>query len=145
MTLRRWVSVGVCTLTMAWSTAADAQYTGAINVMALPLPHPSCPNVTTSADGGDAVLDTPAFLCAIDLVPASGGTVYIPAGKYLLDDTLVIRNKAITFLGEGQRISTLVWQATDASGNGIDFDSNTGSLNHTLNVKRLSLLRSAGT
>jgi hypothetical protein len=141
--LNWWMSAGVCTLTMAWSTAAHAQVTGPINVTALPLPHASCPGAV-NAIPNDGASDNSAFACALNLLPASGGEIYVPAGKFNLGITLSVLNKPVAFRGEGQRITTILWDAVGASGNGIDFVSNSGPINHTLTVKSMSLLRKAG-
>ena len=138
---RWWVSAGVCLLMTASSTAAHAQVTGPINVTALPTLCPGAAN----AIANDGNPDTTAFECAISLVPASGGEVYIPAGEYHIARTLSVLNKPIAFRGEGQRITTLIWTGTaDANGtptgHGINFASTTGAVNHQLTVKSMSLL-----
>jgi hypothetical protein len=136
---RRWMSGVVCTcVVLAGASTAHAQVTGPINVRSLP--PASCP---TSAIPNDGLLDTAAFLCALTLVPASGGEIYVPAGIYNLDASLTVTNKPISFRGEGQRNTTLLWN--DIGGNnGIAFTSNSGTVNHQLSVKSMSLLRRAG-
>lgn len=99
---------------------------------------------TYGANGTDSGDDTTAFLAAIAAVPATGGEVYIPAGRYLLSQTLSVSGKSIAFRGEGQGNSKLVWYA------GVDGISFASALRprrtaqDTLTVTSLSLLRSAG-
>jgi hypothetical protein len=136
---------GVCALILAGGQHhAHAQpVTEPINVRALILPDSRCPNVTASAVGDGSADDTAELQCAIDKVPASGGEIYMPAGRYKLTFTLSVENKNITFRGDGQRLTNLEWHAGNDFGNGIEFKS-LGSVNHTLNVRSLSLLRAAG-
>jgi parallel beta-helix repeat protein len=102
-------------------------------------------NVRTAvpvAAAGDGVTDdTTAFENVIASIPASGGEVYIPAGTYRLTRTLTITGKNIAFRGEGQGISRLIWYAGE---NGIAFTSTGPSQHHRLAVRRLSVLRGAG-
>jgi hypothetical protein len=129
----------------AGQRTADAQVTS-FNVRALPSP-------CTSAAGTGSIDDTAAFTCAIGLVPASGGEIYMPAGTYLLTGTLRVENKNITFRGEGQRITNLVFEGNgkEFKNGGIEFYSNEPGttlppyVNHTLNVRSLSILRKLGT
>lgn len=115
-----------------------AQLTGPINVRALPSP------CTSSAAGNGTTDDTDEFECAIDLVPARGGEIYVPAGKYLLTRKLDITDKPIAFRGEGKRVSLLIWD--NVADNGIEFFSNSnngplGKLHHTFAVRSLSLIK----
>jgi hypothetical protein len=141
--LTRWLSGFVCAwMAIAGGGTASAQISGALNVRALPLPHPSCPGALNATPNG-GTLDTSAFQCAIALAPASGAEIYVPPGIYNLDATLSITNKPIAFRGEGQRISTLLWSNIGAN-NGITFTQNAGTYNYQLTVSGLSLLRDNG-
>ncbi|HEX8252791.1 MAG TPA: glycosyl hydrolase family 28-related protein [Thermoanaerobaculia bacterium] len=59
-----------------------------------------------SANGNDALDDTTAIQNALNAVPASGGTVYVPAGVYIISDVLKIKSKT-TFRGDGPRASQI--------------------------------------
>ena len=119
-----------------WPAEAQAQvYTGTINVTSLPSP-------CTSANGQDFGADWAAVNCAIGLIPASGGELYFPAGRYYLAQPLNITNKNISFRGAGQRTTRLIFN--EGNGHGIDFVSNAGTVNHTLSVQSLSVTRAAG-
>jgi len=54
------------------------------------------------ANGSDTADDTAAIQQAIEAAAATGGVVFLPAGKYHLSDTLIIRRPGITLLGEGR-------------------------------------------
>jgi len=70
-------------------------------------------NVTSyGANGQDSSDDTLAFQRALDDVPASGGTVYVPAGSYRLSATLRV-TKPTSLKGAGQNSVRLI-----ASGHG---------------------------
>jgi hypothetical protein len=144
---RRHVVVmgGVCVLMLAGGQhhAYAQPVTGPINVRALPLPHASCPTVTASAVGDGVADDTAEFQCALALIPASGGEIYMPAGTYKLTNSLGIVDKNITFRGEGQRITNLVWHGVSPNGTGIEFWSTSGPVHHTLTVRSLSIIRQA--
>jgi hypothetical protein len=100
---------------------------------------------TYGANGADGVDDTAAIQAAINAIPVNGrGEVYLPAGRYLLSSTLNATNRSVAFRGEGQGITKLVWYA---GVNGISFASAlrpSGTPHDTLEVRSLSLLRSAG-
>lgn len=140
--MRHRVVLGVVCLSAVgaamWPAEAQAQvYLGTLNVTSLPSP-------CTSANSADTNLDGAAVQCAIDnLIPAGGGgELYFPAGRYLFNASLNITNKHISFRGAGQRTTRLIWNA--GSGDGINFISNSGSVNHTLRVQSLSVLRGGG-
>jgi hypothetical protein len=142
--LRRWMLGSVCAwVAIAWGGVAHAQLTTAVNPTSLPLG--SCSPGTLNAVPNDSTPDTGAFQCALGLIPASGGEIYIPPGSYILTDTLTVVDKPVAFRGEGQRITTLYWDNVGASGNGIDFTSTNLVTNYQLTVKSMSLLRRAGT
>lgn len=121
----------LCTLSAAWLmsavvvTLASAQ---PINVRLAPY----------NAWGDGSHDDTGAFLAAIAAVPATGGEVYVPAGRYKLTQTLSVSGKPIAFRGEGQGISHLIWYGV---WDGLSFTSTHPSQHQTLTVKSLSLLR----
>jgi hypothetical protein len=115
---------------------AEAQYMGTLNVTNLPSP-------CSSANGADEVDDQAAVQCAIDnLIPAGGGELYFPAGRYRFNTSINVFNKNISLRGAGQRTTRLAWYTGNTSG--ILFISNTGTVNHTLNVQSLSVLRMGG-
>jgi hypothetical protein len=131
---RRWLEIGTICVTacVLLVTRAEA-ITGPINVTALSAP-------CSSAIPDDWLDDRTQIQCAIDnFLPAAGGEIYIPAGNYWMGAPLVITNKNVMIRGEGQRITRLSWYTSN--GNGIQFTSNTGPINHTLVVKGMSLLR----
>lgn len=139
---RRWLEIGsICLLTCASLVArAEAAVTGPINVTAIP---GGPPGFCASAIPNDGMDDQPAIQCAINnILPASGGELYFPAGYYFLHAPLTIQNKSVMILGAGQRISRLLWRGDNA---GIQFTSNGVPFNHTLGVKSLSLNRFTGT
>ena len=133
---RRWLRIGVLCVAAFALLANRAEAAGPINVTALPAPCTSAiPN-----DGGD---DQPAIQCAINnILVASGGELFIPAGWYFLDSPVTITNKNVTLRGAGQRMTRLLWRA--GTTNGIIFTSNSGSFNHTFGVKSMSLNRFTG-
>ncbi|MBP6773595.1 MAG: hypothetical protein KA154_11405 [Gemmatimonadaceae bacterium] len=99
-------------------------------------------NVKAYGAVGDGVQDdTAEFNAAIAAVPAIGGEVYVPAGTYKLSSALTITDKSISFRGEGQRISKLLWTSPSS---GLVFSS-TGADNKTLSVKSLSFLKGSTT
>jgi hypothetical protein len=125
------MAIGVVTCV---SLVARAEaLTGPINVTALPAP-------CASAIPNDGVDDQPAIQCAINnILPASGGELFVPAGWYFLDSTVTITNKSVQFRGAGMRITRLMWRG--GSNDGISFTSNSSPNNHTFAVKSLSLNR----
>lgn len=134
---RRWFASGFVCLAMCACLITNAG-AESLNVMALPLA--SCLPGTVNAVGDGVTNDTAAFVCAINLVPSTGGEIYVPAGTYILDSTLSVVNKSIAFRGAGQRITNLKWMASGI-GDGISFVSSSGLVNHALVVKSMSLLR----
>jgi hypothetical protein len=110
---------------------------GPINVTNLPLS--SCPVGTFNANGTDSSFDTLAFQCAVNLLPASGGEIYVPAGVYRLNATISVTDKPVAFRGEGKQISRIVWDGVSVDG--LSFISNSTGLNYTLAVRSLSLLK----
>lgn len=63
--------------------------------------YPQSINVTTLGAVGDGVTDnTAVFKTAINQC-AENGTIYIPAGKYILKDTLMIKRSGINIKGAG--------------------------------------------
>ncbi|OAM88565.1 glycoside hydrolase family 55 protein [Termitidicoccus mucosus] len=58
------------------------------------------------ANGADDIDDTAAFQKAIDAASGeAGGVVFVPAGRYLISDTLVLAKSAVTLMGEGRATS----------------------------------------
>jgi Pectate lyase superfamily protein len=53
------------------------------------------------ATGNGITDDAPAIQAALDSVPATGGTVFVPAGDYRLGESLVIGQSNITLTGVG--------------------------------------------
>jgi hypothetical protein len=82
----------------------------------------------------DGVTDcTAAFQSAIDALPAYGGAIYAPAGRYKVTSTLTITDKCVSFYGDGsgQNIgvtsgSYVVFTSLGAA-NGIVFDNVDGA------------------
>ncbi len=70
---------------------------------------PSMVNVRDHGAVGDGSTDdTAAVQSALDAIPAGGGTVFIPAGRYAISRTLLVRehNATVTGEGPGQRAMT---------------------------------------
>lgn len=133
---RRWLRIGFMCVTAFAFLANRTEAAGPINVTALPAP-------CTSAIPNDGVDDQPAIQCAINnILVASGGELFIPAGWYFLDNPVTITNKSVTFRGAGQRMTRLLWRT--GTTNGIIFTSNSGPINHTFGVKSMSLNRYTG-
>jgi hypothetical protein len=109
-----------------------------VSPTSLPLPNPLCPSSPANAIPNDNVDDYPAFDCAVKLVSAQGGLIYVGAGTYYLDAPLVIQDKHVAIRGEGQQISNIVWRQ---AGDGIRFTSTHQTLNYTLAVRSISLLK----
>ena len=58
--------------------------------------------IVRATPGKDADDDAKAINACLAALPASGGTLYFPAGGYLLKSRIVLRNRAnVTFAGEG--------------------------------------------
>jgi hypothetical protein len=134
---RRWmniVAIGVVTC-VSLATRAEA-LTGPINVTALPAP-------CTSAIPSDSVDDQPAIQCAINnILPATGGELFFPAGWYFLNNAITIANKSVQLRGAGMRMTRLLYNG--GTNNGITFTSNSSPNNHTFAVKSMSLNRYSG-
>ncbi|MGJ1320381.1 glycosyl hydrolase family 28-related protein [Sphingobacterium spiritivorum] len=68
----------------------------------VPIPdYPQSINVTTLGAVGDGITDNTAIFRAAISQCAVNGTVYIPAGKYVLKDTLMIKRSGINIKGAG--------------------------------------------
>jgi hypothetical protein len=63
---------------------------------------------TYGALGDGASDDQPAFIAAMNALPANGGVVFIPAGTYLLRSNLTI-DKPVVLRGEGMGATTLIF------------------------------------
>jgi hypothetical protein len=126
--------LAICAVLSAVRPSA-AQSNTVLNVTALPA---SC---TTNAVPNDPNNedDWPAFYCAVGLLPATGGEIYVPAGKYYLSQAVTVTDHNVTFRGEGRRVSTLIWNGGDS--NGLAFQSTSTAENYTLGVRSLSLLK----
>ncbi len=113
------------------TAAADAQPFGHDNITAY------------GANGFDTGDDWQAIQNAVNAIPPGGrGAIYIPAGRFLLSNTLNVQGRSVEFRGEGQGISKLVWYA---GWNGIQYGSSAqpdNTAQDTLTVRSLSLLRS---
>ena len=73
------------------------------------------------AKGDGVTNDTAAFNTAL----ASEKAIYIPAGTYIINDTLAVTDKNVTMIGEGERLSVLKFTGQGVNGHGIDwFESN---------------------
>src|SRR5262249_40941765 len=113
-----------------------------LNVTALPLPDPTpeCVGIANAVPN-DGNSDQDAFDCAVALMPAMGGTIYVPAGTFDLVAPIAIVDKYFAIRGEGQQITRLRWSSF---GDGISFQSTATTTNYTLAVHSLSLLKMWG-
>lgn len=59
------------------------------------------------ADPTGVTDSTSAIQAAIDAVPAQGGTVYIPAGLYLVNSTITVAESFVNVVGDGGQASLL--------------------------------------
>lgn len=59
---------------------------------------------------------TAAVQAAINALPAAGGKLYFPAGRYLLSATLTITNKTVVLYGDGMDVSILEWRGVGMTG-----------------------------
>jgi len=64
------------------------------------------------AAGDGETDDTAAIQAAIDSLPTEGGTVYVPAGTYLISDAITLRNQLVV-LGDGDKPSVIMQVATN--------------------------------
>jgi hypothetical protein len=118
----------VATFAGSLSATAWAQATGPFNVRSY------------GASGAlNCAADTTGFLNALAAIPASGGEVYVPAGNYCLNQSLLVSGKSIAFRGEGKKLSNIRW---DAGANGIEYYAANSS--QSLTVKSLSLIANNG-
>jgi hypothetical protein len=89
-------------------------------------------NVRTQGALGDGVHnDTAAFQAAVNALPATGGTVYVPAGRYMIDAT-----KAVSL-----RSHTRLWMANGAE---LDVIPNSASRYHVIKVWNVTDVRIVG-
>lgn len=91
-------------------------------------------NVVDFGAVNDGTTDnTVAFQAAIDAIPAVGGAIYIPAGRYKITSTLNIIDKTVSFYGDGsgQDISvtggTYIAFHSLGTANGFVFDNVDGA------------------
>jgi hypothetical protein len=76
---------------------------------------PDTVNVTVYGARGDSSADDySAFRAAIDALPASGGVVKIPAGKFRISKSLSI-NRGVVFFGAGATQTKLYFEMADAA------------------------------
>lgn len=69
---------------------------------------------------------TNAFLAAVASIPAIGGTIYCPAGTYLIASQITF-NKARSFvIGDGKNLT--IWKWTGAAGTMFSFDNGASPL-----------------
>jgi hypothetical protein len=74
------------------------------------------------AVGNGTADDTIAIQAAMDAIPSTGGSLYFPAGTYILTDVVTITDKPITLHGDGMNISVLKWTGVGMTGvNGIEY------------------------
>jgi hypothetical protein len=133
--------VAVSMLALTWSNAEAV--TGPINVKALPAGCPTNATGTgaiTDFNGNTIPDDTDALVCALTLVPSQGVEIYIPAGTYIVTSKLSVTNKPLSFRGEGQGATTLVFYGPSTF-NGIEFISTSTTTNYPLSIRSLSILR----
>lgn len=71
-------------------------------------------NVVTAwnADPTGVADSTQAFKNAIDALPATGGVIYLPAGKYLISSTLTCTKVPAYFLGDGAWATTVAYSGS---------------------------------
>lgn len=89
------------------------------------------------AKGDNSANDTAAFVLAVAAVNASGGTLKIPAGTYLVDAaTIAITGNGVTIEGDGPNVS-IIKSRTNTAGQ-IVLDTASSSM-HTVTIKDLTL------
>ena len=90
------------------------------------------------AKGDGVTNDTAAFNTAL----ASEKAIYIPAGTYIINDTLRVDDKNVTMIGEGERLSVLKFMGQGNNGHGIDWQDNkaTPGPDHSLILEKLKLV-----
>ena len=89
------------------------------------------------AKGDNSTNDTAAFTAAVSALNASGGTLKIPAGTYLVDAAiLTITTNGVTIEGDGPNV-TVIKSRTNTAGL-VVLDTATSSL-HTVTIKDLTL------
>jgi hypothetical protein len=93
------------------------------------------------AKGDGATDDTLAVNAAFVACNTSplGGTVYFPAGVYVISDTLTCSGKPISMLGEGQGITRLKW-TKPCDGIRFSGSGHRGSELTSFSIQRMSLL-----
>ena len=90
------------------------------------------------AKGDGVTNDTAAFNTAL----ASEKAIYIPAGTYIINDTLRVDDKNVTIIGEGERLSVLKFMGQGTNGHGIDWQDNkaTPGPDHSLIIEKIKLV-----
>lgn len=94
------------TVSMAWTLGASKPW-GILAVEALPAPARLIIDAEGTSFGhspyGINAADYPTLKAAVDAVPPGGGTVFVPAGAYILDasDLPIVLDRAIQIIGEG--------------------------------------------
>ncbi|MCQ6557601.1 right-handed parallel beta-helix repeat-containing protein [Paenibacillus mendelii] len=93
-------------------------------------------NVLDHGAVGDGVTnDSPSVAAAVAALPANGGVLYFPAGRYVLNQPVTLANKDVTVRGDGMQLSQLFFPASS----GIVY-STTNQFNDALQVEDLCLV-----
>ncbi|MEM7797584.1 MAG: glycosyl hydrolase family 28-related protein [Chloroflexota bacterium] len=59
------------------------------------------------AKGDGKTDDTQVFLDAVETIRFTGGTIYVPTGRYIISRPIVLREGSISIIGEGMGATTL--------------------------------------
>jgi hypothetical protein len=102
--------------TSATTSSADQTFAGNVFIHG---PSPWLDVHAFGATGDDRTDDTDAIQAAINAVPDNGGTVFLPAGTYLVSAPLQLR-KGLRLVGAGQQASVL---RSDHTGDGLRMTS----------------------
>lgn len=104
-------------------TTVDISTLSPIVPASITVSSPAWVNVQTyGATGNGTTDDTAAIKNALAALPANGGTIYFPAGQYLITSTLTVATTGTTFQGDGwasqiRYDGTSVTPAVNASAN----------------------------
>lgn len=98
-------------------------------------PRPWIDVTAYGAVGNASNPDWGAVQAAFNAVPADGGVVYFPPGRYLLSAPITLTNKNIQVVGAGRGVTRLIW-----TGGGGGFNFNYTSFGYNVTIQSLSLL-----
>lgn len=120
---------GPSTLGGVFSSPAEAnKYVTGLGSDGILIKASQCSNVTVAGLTGDGATDNYAALVAVlNSLPASGGCLYFPKGKYLLSarvvKTLGSVPATITIKGDGSQLTELYWPNSNG---GMQFNAGVG-------------------